>query len=387
MTPRRAPIVSLICVALVGCADSGPATVRLYGMDPVTKVYSVRDERLSDLADLVQMRGESVEFIGGATIVTDVVAAASDPKGNRLIRAEGGGPVSCSFVERDGVAHANDHGSLDMASSYFALWKSRELFVELGVDPTGLNTIRAYYHPRIELGTKLVPTFFALTDNAAYAPAFDGFLIVPHVAIPGTPFTTNQGVMTHEYSHKVFNRLVDRGSPVQSWLKHDWTRSATRQIRGVDEGFADLFGHLATLDSDYIRASLGGEDFGIDRDLADERIITQEYAELLLNESVDSVAESYDPHELGALVGSALWQVGYDLGDHRAVAVAVIEVERELGEQIALMPRYDFSTVAVLGKIAARFDGAARTTACAVFKQRFAALIALDERHAMVPCP
>ncbi|MBX5483994.1 MAG: hypothetical protein IRZ16_19390 [Myxococcaceae bacterium] len=385
-------ILAWICAAGVallaaGCGESGPVTVHLFAFDRATGTYGERDVRLDDLDDLTQMRGASVEFVGGATLVTDLLEASADPTGDQILRAEGGGPVSCSFTERDGVFHADDYESLDMASSYFALWQARELFVDLGVDPAQLGTIRAYYHPRIEFLTRLVPTFWNLTDNAAYAPSFDGFLIVPHVAIAGTPFSTNLGIMTHEYGHRVFNRLVDHGSTVPVSVKKGWSEIAQRQIRAVDEGLADVFGHLITGQSDFIRPSLGDDDFGIDRDMSVRRVMSEAAVTDLLTPPADGSLEVYDAHLLGAVVAAALWRLGEDLGDHRRVALAVLDAERDLGDAIAQTPKYDFSTLELLGRIASKFDGEDRTTACAIFRDRFAALIAADTTHSMGACP
>lgn len=384
MTPLRCAL--LIPVLLSACAESGPVTVRVFGLDPSTGQYGHFDARLHSLHDVTEMRGESVRFVGSATLVADLVEQEVDPKGGQVLRAEGGAAPACSFSERDGVLHADDYDSLNMASAYFALERSRDLFIDLGVDPAGLNALNAYYHPRLQLGTKVFPTFWVLTDNAAYAPPFDGFLIIPHLVIQGAPFTVNQGVMAHEYSHKVFNRLVERGANVQAWIKNDWSTAATNQFRGVDEGVADIYGHLATNDPDYIQASLGGQTLAaIDRDLTKRRVMSQSDADAALALLSNDVAD-FDPHGHGAFVAAALWRFGEDLGDHRRVAVAVLEVLGALGEAIEASPRYDFSTIEFLSRVATKFDGTERAALCAIYRDRFEALIQTDTAHELEAC-
>lgn len=380
---------ALACVLfLTACADTGPVSIRIFGQNPATRTYGEFDAPLATVTDAVTMRGDTVQFVGNATLVADVVAGATDPKGNRTLRAEGGAPPSCSFYEKDGVLHAEDYDSLNMASSYWALEQSRNAFLDLGMQPQELNALRAFYHPRIQLATKVVPTFWYLTDNAAYAPPFDGFLIVPHIALQGIPFTANLGVMAHEYSHKVYNRLVEKGSPVQAWLKHDWSPSAQKQVRGVDEGLADIFGFWVSQDPNYFAASVSPAEYpGLDRDLSVERIMPADYAQMLLDVSEEGSGTGYDPHELGAYVASALWQIGEDLQDHRRIAVEVLQVERELGEAIAQTPTYDFSTLEVLSRLASKFTASERDQVCAIFKKRFEALIAADTAHPLEACP
>jgi hypothetical protein len=387
MSPSRALWWLVLLCGAAGCGETGPATVRIFGLDPATGRYGSFNARLDTLQDAAQMRGGTVRFIGGTTVKGDFLESVKDPKSENILQANGGGAVKCSFTERDGVLHADDYDSLNMASSYWALERSRALFVDLGVDPGALEPIATYYHPRIELLTKLVPTYFLLADNAAYAPTFDGFMILPHVVLDAVPFSTNLGVMAHEYSHKVYNRLVERGQRVPSWLRNDWTERATNQLRGLDEGVADMFGHLITGDPDFIQPSEGAG-VNLDRDMSrvreDNALLVDEW--LALPDAKGEVRE-FRQHLLGAHVAGALWQFGEEIGDHRGVAVALLQAQRLMAEEMAQEPRYDFSVLGFFDKVAAQFDGPERQSLCAVLKARFPVLIKVDVQHALVNCP
>ena len=239
--------------------------------------------------------------------------------------------------------------------------------------------------------TKLIPTFWFMTDNAAYAPGFDGFLIVPHLVIDGAPpFSANLGVMAHEYAHKVFNRIVERGANIPAWQEHDWDPPAANQFRGLDEGLADVFGYLATLDPDFIGPSLGEQAHLVDRDMTRVRIMEEEDVVKVLTGVApgeeDPIA-SYDPHELGAFVAAAMWSFGEAIGDHRRVGVAILTVQRDLAEAIAAQPKYDFSAIEFFDRLTGKFEGQERQILCEKVKERFQLLVEADFHHSLTRCP
>lgn len=392
MSLRTHLLALLVCLPLFSACggESGPATVRIFGLNPETRTYGLFDARL-DVADLGEMRGEAVRFRGGATIKGDALAANSDPKSENILQARGGGPVRCAFHERDGVLHADDYDSLNMASSYWALEQSRNLFIELGVERERLNTIDAYYHPRIEMLTKVVPTYFLFVDNAAYGGTFDGFMILPHVAMDAVPFSANPGVMAHEYAHKVMNVLVERSQRVAAWLRNDWELRAANQLRGVDEGLADMYGHLLTGDPNFMQPSVEGLGIDLDRDMRTVRVDDADLVDewLGLTDPDPLLGNPFRQHVLGAHVAGALWQFGANIGDHRRVAIALLDVQREIGDEISASGNspYDFSVLGFFDKVAARFTDAERQRFCSVVRQRFPTLIAVDTAHAMGNCP
>lgn len=117
--------------------------------------------------------------------------------------------------------------------------------------------------------------------------------------------------------------------------------------------------------------------------------MTADYADQLLTppDPNSGTVSTFDPHELGAYVAAALWRLGEDLQDHRRVALAVLAVERELGEEIAQSPEDEFSTLGMLSRLANQFQGTERQQACELFKNRFAALIQRDTTHSIEACP
>ncbi len=382
MIRLRLGALAAAAFALSACADSGPATVRIFGLNPATGQYGFFDARLESLHDVTEMRGDTVVFRGNSTVVGDALVAVTDPKSSEVLRAEGGEAPACSFTVVDGVLHADDYDSLNMASSYWALEQSRKLFIDLGVPASDLNALNGYYHPRIQFFTKVIPTFWYMTDNAAYAPTFDGFLIVPHLLIQGAPpFSANLGVMAHEYSHKVFNRIIERGANMPAWQIHEWQMPAVNQFRGLDEGIADVFGYLATRDPNFIRPSMGDQADLFDRDLAKARVMTaQDVDDLLTN-------ASYDTHLFGAFFAAAMWRFGEDLKDHRRVATSILEVEREVADAIAVTPNYDFSAMGFFDRLLAQFEGNERQALCGILRERFAELIKADTTHPLAGCP
>ncbi len=375
------------CLAACG-SDSGPVTIHVFGLDPSTQRYGYYDARLSTLTDATQMRGQVVAMRGGATIVVDAVAASSSDNPAQTLLAEGGSTPSCDFSAQSGVLYPNDFDSLAMASSYAAIERARALYRSLGVVDSELNTINAYYNPNIQALTKLVPTFWYMTDNAAYAAPFDGMLIVPQLILQDVPFEMNLGVMGHEYGHKVHNHLVDLDASNPHWNADHWSTGAANQYRGIDEGLADIFGGTLAGDSNYIEPSIAhAGDLGIDRDMAKVRVIDSCQTGLALGQSSscsepDGGSIGFDPHVTGAYVASTLWQLGLDQGDHQAVAQAVIDTERALGSEIraATPAAYDYGIVPwwnhFLAQEVAQPGGVADL--CTMIQARFAVLLATE---------
>jgi hypothetical protein len=390
--PRWLVLLLVGAAAQVACGPPpGPQVVRVFGQNPEGRRYELFDARLETLEDLAELRGRTVRMRGGTTIVADALVAVADPKSADVLRAEGGGPVAAAFSLRDGVYHAQDFDSLNQASAYWALERSRRVFVALGVPDEALEPLSAYYHPRFQAFTKLLPTFWLLTDNAAYAPTFDGFLIVPHLVVQGIPFSTNLGIMAHEYGHKVLHRLVERDAAVPAWRRTDWPASRANQYRGMDEGLSDYFGALASSDANFMAASLHDlPEIAAERDMRVARVLTEAQANALLSDATEDASGNpivVDPHDLGATFAAALWELGERLGDPARLGRELVALEVQLGELLAQDPRYDFSLLGVADLLALRLTGAERDTWCELVHARFGELLRLDLTHPVAACP
>jgi hypothetical protein len=358
---RRA--LALAAVLLCSCStrDSGPATVRVFGLDPRTNSYGYFDARLETLDDLGEMRGAAARLVGGATLVQT----------GGVDGVRGGSSPSCWFVESNGVQLPTDFDSLAMASAYHGLERARAFFSGLGAPPEALTAVEVLYSPRFDAGLGLIPQFWEFTDNAAYVSSYDGFLLVPHVLIQGVPFFTNQGVLAHEYGHRVFQALVLAGT--------DDPLIDNGALQGLNEGLSDVFGGTITADPDYIAPSMGDATIArevIDRDMSVPRVYT------------DADANLTDPHELGAYVAALLWQQGTDLGDRGLVAQAVIEAERRMGNALRATPlTREFSLLDFFAHYGAALPDDARPGFCTLLHARFAALLDGDPSLSGGICP
>jgi hypothetical protein len=385
-----AAFVGMVALIGAGCSkDSGPVTVHIYSLNPASQKYEYFDAYLSTLDDVTQMRGQVVAMKGGATLVAD--ALISDPKDPRAFSAQGGSAPDCSFVQKNGVLYPRDFDSGAMAAAYFELERARAFYVSLGVDTNALNTLSAYYNPNLQIFTTLVPTFWYMTDNEAYVPSNDGFLIVPHLLLQDLPFSNNQGVLTHEYGHKVHNHYVDHNSRTPHWLEDGWTTAASNQFRSEDEGLADVFGGTLTQDPNFIAPSVASQPNLIDRDMSKVRIMSQSDVNLALGLGATDAkgnSLSFDPHQTGAFVAATMWQLGVDLNDHQKVAKAILANEQVMGEAIVNSPKpFDYSLTVFWNHFAQQFQGSDHDDLCNLLKARFAVLIATDTKHPLTACP
>ncbi len=375
-------ITSLILAA--ACQPTGPVTIRIHAFDDASGGYRTFDAPLSTLDDAVEMRGGVLSMRVDATVVADIIAVTPQD----ALRIEGGAPPRLSFTEQSGVLIPEDFDSLAMATAYWSLERARQFFEALGVSPDELNALKTFYHPRMQIVTKLVPTFWFLTDNAAYSPMHDAFLLVPHIALAELPFSGNLGVMAHEYSHKVHNVLVDRNARNP---RPGWSAAATNQIAGVDEGLADVFGAALTRDSNFFAPSANF--IGPNRDLAVERVITAQDALLALGLSVadgdlkpGEPRKAFDPHALGAFVASAIWQLMVETQAPERIARSVVDAERALGQKLADGSLRTYSVVGFWNVFLDQLPSFDRSRMCTLIRARFDELIRRDTANTLA-CP
>jgi hypothetical protein len=144
------------------------------------------------------------------------------------------------------------------------------------------------------------------SDNAAYAFTLNAFLIPPRLILQeDVPLSANRGVIVHEYSHAVFNRVVHENQRVPDYFVDEYNATVTNYIRSLDEGLADIFAGLAIGDPDFISSSISNELFDIDRDLSKKRV-WDGALELDIDQSEDASGQR-NPYILGSVVASTLW--------------------------------------------------------------------------------
>ena len=358
----------VVVIGLSGCAeddDTGPQRVQIFGINPTTSKYELFVERLNTLTSAQKIRGAVATLRGGGSLVIEeaFVKALTAADEEELLRSElvrGDDPVQAVYEKVDGVLYPKDWETLLMMSLYHHIEKGMDFYRALGVDTSALHSIKCYFNVR-------VTSFFlawgapVFTDNAAYTPVADAFLLFPDFFLnEGIPLVLNQGVVLHEMTHAIKHRLLHGSERIPVYIADNWSRSEINAYRADDEGLADFFAATYLGDPNFIKASISG----LDRQLDKERIFSDE-----LFEDLDSRESVYNPYKLGSAIASWLWAIGLDPDERILVAERVLDTLDELRDNLRIA-RAPYSTTFFIEQVVQHLTPSLQTRACQLLDTR-----------------
>ena len=348
-----------LLLSLVACVDGGtPSEFLIYDVDPALGEYRMMRARIDTLEDPHRGIGTVAEVRGGGSMVIKNADPQTEAEWQEAFVLDGDAAPDIQWALRDnGVAMPLDFDSAMMLTLYHHLERASEYFDGIGVPLTAVRRLPVYYATNLEVTIFFLPVPL-LSDNAAYVMNVDAFLIPPRNILDDVPLFANRGVMIHEYSHAVFNRLVHGDTRAPAYLLEDWPPAVMNEMRSLDEGAADFFAASAVDNSDFLSASIP-EEFDIDRDLAAERHYDDEVRWSVTNDDI----LSYDPYQLGSVIASTLWALRADV-DHATLAKAVVAALDSTA------PVDTFTVVAFFDSVVDELPVAIRTDACLLFAER-----------------
>jgi len=355
----------LLLIALAACVDTGtPSEFLIYDVDPALGEYRMMRAHIDTLDHPHRGIGTVAEVRGGGSMVIENPDPQTEAQWEDAFALDGDAAPDIQWVLRDnGVAMPLDFDSAMMLTLYHHLERASEYFDGIGVPLTRVRRLPVYYGTNLELTLFFLPVPL-LADNAAYVMNVDAFLIPPRRRLQDVPLYANRGVMIHEYSHAVFNRLVHGDTRVPAYLIEDWLQEVMNEMRSLDEGVADFFAASAVEDSNFLSASIpNAEELNIDRDVAVERHYD---VELRWSVGQDDIL-SYDPYELGSVIAATLWALRADV-DHVTLATAVVAALD------GTAPAETFTVTAFFDSVVDELPAAARADACQLFGERLDAV-------------
>ncbi len=372
--------VLAVMIALAGCRQEGEVSVRLPAYDPLADDYKLTDVEITTLDDLDRLDGQTTTLVGGAQIVLDY-------QKNEIDWKEAGAYVAFGGIKSDGVLIPEDFDSLAMASAYYGLELSMLFFEDIGMPRDLLVHMETYYWPDLKI-IEADGEEIDMRDNAFYmyiAQNDRGFYIFPYEDFQWLPLSMNAGVMTHEYTHAVFDALVH--DPNRGVALAAMTISGANFLYGLNEGCADSMAVARTGDPDYMEHSIEKEVYVVQCNTAIREIVRDASEEWYYSPAIDSAARlqpaaDFCPYDVGAFFASLLYSLARDIDDAGPGPDDIPSVEARLEvattlfgalDDLGLSLKTDFELYDMFSLLIARLSTQAKKDAfCALLESRYA---------------
>jgi hypothetical protein len=378
---------------LASCAPEtqSPVRVRALVLDANGK-YVPQEVQLTTVTDIVNLEGSVARFVGGARIIVD----ESDPDlanafnvgtEEAILRAmvkDEGGSVTASYIEQDGVLWPADFHTWNLVTTYYNLERANAYFRTVGglVDADfGKGPTPVYYFPEFRL-TSPDP----LQDNALYFPPVKAFMVLPFEELQRAPLAINASVLTHEYSHLIFNQKVYGGQslppPITVWGASAPSPGANI-LKSLDEGLADYHAYGAScvsgsgcnprvLNTSFEDASV------LARDISQSRCMSATQYNQLYGLGLGQF--SGIEYQVGTIVANALYAAAQSTAQQQAIQKAVLAAYSDsnpnspgIAQRVNLTfgNQADFTLGLAVGAIARHIpDMTLRTAVCSQFVER-----------------
>lgn len=178
----------------------------------------------------------------------------------------GGKPVSLLYSKKDGVYYGSTYESLLGLSAYYHLVeiikfaRSKSMLDDMDRGPLKISLYGEIYANRKN------PFPYPTNDNALYIGSADVMMLLPLGDNDGLPVTMHEGVLAHEYHHRIFfNQVWINAGFDKSWRRYQARYDdkdspsvlrSERLLSATDEGLADIFAVAYTGLPNYLSLSL-----------------------------------------------------------------------------------------------------------------------------------
>ncbi len=404
----------LLAVALGGplaCpGPSAPVQVEVLDFDPEAGEWRLATSTLDTVTDLDRLTGEWFDLLGNQQLTLDMNALQSlaperaDAATLReMVLDRPGDPVQLSYdwvndASGDRVAVANDFESLAMMTTFHhfeKVWAFARDVVGDQSDATRAPTMIGFYATLAARIGISIPVLSS--DNAAFLPLSDSFLIFRSQLIDGIPFALNSGVIAHEFSHRVFFHNAFSTSARSNWYRDSIVGETSSEaekktfvlLKGIDEGCADITAIAYTGRTDFIADSILG-DLGastrVQRDVegpfadwADyDRLQWESWSDDAGNDVCSGISNGYTEttwnfYCIGTVWARALWDAsGRDQATLREVLMpALNRAIKRLGDE-HLARAWEFDVYMLLELVVQETPTSHRGALCSAFDDKFA---------------
>ena len=368
----------LLAIALTSC-DDGDMKVRILAYDRSADDYGFSDVTITTLDDHDRLDGRATTLIGGADITIDYTQG-------QMTWDDPGYHVAFGGVKSDGVIIPEDFDSLAMVSAYYNIEKAMLFFEEIGLPENSLVHLDTYYWPELDL-IETTGEETEMVDNAFYLYVNDsdrGFYVFPWESFEWLPLSMNQGVMTHEYTHAVFDALVH--DPNRATVTAGMEVQGANFLYGLNEGCADYMAFALTADPDYMEHSIEKGIYVVQCNSASYSEIVRDVSSVINYDSAidngarGSTTDEFCPYDVGAFFASLLYAIALEIDSEGAGETPSDETRMYMARtlmaslvDLGASLRSDFEITDIIDIFVSNLDSESdRLDACTVIESRYA---------------
>ena len=371
-----------LALGLLAC-NTEDVEMRLLVYDKQEDAYVIDVVTVETLYDIEKLAGESTVVKGGLSIVLNY------QEGGLEWRKEGDS-VAFSAIRDGGVLVPDSFDSLAMASVYYNMELSYLFFKEsLGLGDQMPPRLPTYYWPTVETIQSDGQRYIEM-DNAFYMKIDNterGFFVVPFDEFQWIPMALNSGIMTHEFTHYIFDIFVNDNVSALDNESENFLRSA-------NEGTADFLAVVRTEDPDYMSHSIpaglyvtpdcnSSASMELTRDIANPDV--RNYTGVMDYVARATSPADYCPYEIGLVVAAMLYEIAGHIdglqtsqAPSRKTMLRVgkwwLNALEKLGDDIGRTTTFELWDLFSLF-IAEMSNNADKNTACDVFDERYSVYV------------
>jgi hypothetical protein len=350
--------------------------MNLFVYDVDSDTYDFKNVPIETLNDVNRLEGEATTLLGGVEMEINF-------EDDYIKWLESPHSVAFSAFDSGDVLIPEDYDSLAMASIYYNVEKTIAFFEAIGLPQEEIGYLPTYYLAEITI-IDYDGEESTMVDNAFYMSVSSnekGIFIVPFFNLQWVPMPLNSGILTHEYTHAVYDVVVKEALTYQSI-----SESGLNFLYGINEGCADYMAVARTGDANFMRHSTSQDTLittcndpdapkPVERDAS--RVIL--YSDAIAAPARDLPFEEFCPYDIGSFWASLLYGIAGEIDPLNAshpsdearykVATWLMEALVDLGNETL---EDDFEIWQLLSLFVLRINSTAdRAAACLVIEDRY----------------
>lgn len=353
---------SIVAIVSSGCGkrESAKSPFEAQIVASENGEYKIRNVKFRYLENIDNLNGPVTQIIGHAALNADAgIEEFIEPGAHDSIYLDRGREIALDYTLNGNVVIPRNFDSMAMLAMYYNYERTIGYWIDSGaftLDDFG--KLRLYYAPRIRSEGKEGSLEGSIKINAAFLPGPRDFFFFKTSRVEELPINMNFGVMAHEFGHALFDyKFANKDAAVYQTTNTE----AENQLRGINEGLADLFSIAVTGHQSEIGESLAS--------IRDERLLPVSWTYSTLNTSNCNGGV----YCKGSILASALYEIsqlpGQSIDGVARMAFDSLDEFRDDWDENGQSPAFNYHYI--INRILFAAGDANNAAFCGVFKKWF----------------